>query len=122
MPLINLLKLAPLSLGLFIAQARQRWKAIRPKALPRHNPSLVINKGTNMTIKKVVCICLPLLWHLLTGQVQAAECFHVALPPGVSEYNVPRTLDFLQTAQGDMANGPGFSLYHSGENLALLTF
>src|SRR5207248_3019584 len=55
----------------------------------------------------------------LNSTAWADECFHIALPTGLKEITVPRTLEFFQTTHGDMANQPGFSLYHSGESLAL---
>jgi hypothetical protein len=56
----------------------------------------------------------------LNSTAWAEECFHIALSTGLKEITVPSTINFLQTPHRDIATQPGFSLYHSGGNLALI--
>lgn len=72
-----------------------------------------------MNIRKTPWHYVLILLLFFAGQSRADKCFHVSLLPGATENNVPRTLDFIQTPQGDMATQPGFSFYHSGQDLAL---
>lgn len=64
----------------------------------------------------VIALCM---WLGMMSCSQGQECFHVALPQGREEIDVPSNLDMTRVKGRDTMNLPGFWMYHSGENLAL---